>query len=203
MGAVALSDAVEAARRDLGGRDDGQLLRARRHAVLRALGEGDRGRGARARLARDTVEHVMPLWRDARPGDHDPERLLGLIEPALAGLVDPDEAQRALGLLWAHVDNLIATTGPEPPLHVGYAASRALRAALRDERLDPPDADPALTDVGQDPRLLDTAYIASIAAAGGAPRDGHGDAEKRRAFWSWWLERAAKAEAGGASGPGA
>jgi hypothetical protein len=95
--------------------------------------------------------------------------------------------------LWAHVDNLIATIGPEAPLHAGYAASKALRAALRDERLDPPDADPDRTDFGQDPRLLDTAFIASTAAAGGVPWKDAGDAERRRRFWSWWLDRAAAA----------
>jgi hypothetical protein len=188
-----LSDAVEAARRDLAARADGQLLRGRRHPILRALGSGDAGRAARARLARDTVEHVLPEWHSVRPGDNDPQTLLDQIEPTLAGEVSAEDVQRAAGLLWAHTDNLIATTGPEPPLHVGYAAAKALRVALRDERLDPPDTDPDETDAGRDPRVLDTAFIASIAAAGGAPWNEASDPERRRQFWNWWLDRAGQA----------
>lgn len=188
-----LRAAIEAARRDLADRTDGQLIRGRRHAVLRALGGGEPGRATRARLARDTVEHVLPQWHAVRPGDRDPEEVLAQIEPVLAGELDATDVQRAAGLLWAHADNLIVTTGPEAPLHVGYAASKALRAALRDEPLDPPDTDPDQTDFGQDPRLLDSAFIASIAAAGGAPWNDAGDPEQRRRFWSWWLDRAAEA----------
>lgn len=188
-----LEDAIAAARGDLDDRADGQLIRGRRHAVLRALGDGERGRARRARLARDTVVHVLPEWHAVRPGDEDPEALLAQVEPVLAGEIDAAEVQRAAGLLWAHTDNLIVTTGPEPPLHVGYAASKALRAALRDEPLEPPDTDPDQTDAGQDPRRLDTAYIAAIAAAGGAPRSDAGDPERRRRFWNWWLDRAADA----------
>ena len=146
-----LGAVVEAGHRDLNARDDGQLIRGRRHAVLRALGDGDAGRARRARLARDTVEHVLPRWQAVRPGDHDPQKLLAQIDGVLDGTVDAADASRAAGTLWAHADNLILTTGPEPPLLVGYAASKALTAALRDEPLDPPDADPELTDFGRDP----------------------------------------------------
>lgn len=189
----ALQDAIEAARRDLSARKDGQLIRGRRHAVLRALGDGEAGRLRRTRLARDAVRHVLPLWQAARPEDRDPEKLLAQIEPVLAGELDAKDIQREAGMLWAHTDNLIVTTGPEAPLHVGYAASRALMAALRDEPLDAPDTDPQATDFGRDPRRLDTAFIASGAAAGGAPWDEASDPEQRRQFWTWWLDRAGDA----------
>ncbi|MGZ4165164.1 MAG: Imm5 family immunity protein [Solirubrobacteraceae bacterium] len=42
-------------------------------------------------------------------------------------------------------------------------------------------------------RLLDSAFIASIAAGGGAPWNDAGDPEQGRRFWSWWLDRAAEA----------
>jgi hypothetical protein len=189
----ALTEAIEAGRAALDEREDGELIRGRRHAILRALGDGEAGRARRARLARDTVEHVLPLWRKARPGDGDPERLLGLIDGALDGSVPDAEVRREAGRLWAHVDNLILTTAPESPLHVGYAASKALMAAVLDEPLDPPDADPEGTDAGQDPRRLDTAFIASTSAASGTSGDERGDPARRRAFWDWWLERAGEA----------
>jgi hypothetical protein len=188
-----LETAIDAARRDLSAREDGQLIRGRRQAVLRALGDGETGRARRARLARQTVEHVLPEWRAARPGDPDPEKLLEQIEGVLDGTVDAAEVNRAAGQLWAHVDNLILTTGPVAPLLVGYAASRALTSALRDEPLDPPDADPDRTDFGRDPRRLDTAFIAATAAAGGTPWDDAGDPEHRRRFWTWWLDHAGDA----------
>lgn len=188
-----LQDAIEAGRRDLGARKDGQLIRGLRQPVLQALGDGERGRVRRTRLAKDAVLYVLPLWQTARPGDRDPDRVLAEIEPALAGALDAENIQREAGMLWAHTDNLILTTGPEAPLHVGYAASKALMAALRDEPLDPPDADPERTDFGRDPRRLDTAFIASGAAAGGAPWDEASDPERRRQFWTWWLDRAREA----------
>ena len=149
----------------------------------------------RARLARLTVEHVLPLWRAARPSDQDLEKLLEQVEGVLDGTVDAAEVNRAAGLLWSHVDNLILTPGPESPLLVGYAASKALTSALRDEPLDPPDADPDRTDFGRDPRRLDTAFVASTAAAGsGTPWDDASDPEQRRQFWTWWLDRAGEAQ---------
>jgi hypothetical protein len=180
---------VDAARAELDEREDGQLIRGRRQGLLRALGDGDRGRGRRALLARETVEHVLPVWYAERPGDSDPARVLGLIDGALSATVDETEVRRAAGALWGHVDNLIATTGPEPPLHVGYAASRALLSALFDEPLDPADADPERTDYGRDPRRLDSAFLASTAAAGGAPWIPDSEAARRREFWQWWLQR--------------
>lgn len=191
-----LQTAIEAACRDLAAREDGQLIRGRRQAVLRALGDGEPGRARRARLARLTVEHVLPLWRAARPSDQDLEKLLEQVEGVLDGTVDAAEVNRAAGLLWSHVDNLILTPGPESPLLVGYAASKALlTSALRDEPLDPPDADPDRTDFGRDPRRLDTAFVASTAAAGsGTPWDDASDPERRRQFWTWWLDRAGEAQ---------
>jgi Immunity protein Imm5 len=188
-----LADPIATARADLAERADGQLVRGLRHAILRALGDGPEGRARRARLARRTVEHVLPLWEDERPGDHDPERALALIDAVLDGGADEAEVARVAGELWAHVDNLVVTAGREAPLHVGYAASRALSAALRDEPLDSPGGDPQATDQGRDPRRLDTAFMASGAVAGGPPWKPGTDAQARHAFWTWWLDQAAAA----------
>jgi hypothetical protein len=188
-----LAAQIATARADVAGREDGQLVRGRRHAILRALGDGTDGRARRARLARRTVEHVLPLWEAERPGDRDPERALALVDPVLEGAADEEDVVRVAGELWSHVDNLVVTAGREPPLHVGYAASRALTAALRDEPLDPPAADPRATDQGRDPRRLDTAFIAAGAVAGGPPWKLGTDAQARRHFWTWWLDQAATA----------
>jgi hypothetical protein len=188
-----LSSEIDAARADVHRRADGQLIRGRRQAILRALGDADAGRAARARLAHTTVTHVLPLWLSQRPGDDGPQKALALIDGALDGSIDEQQVRAAAGDLWAHTDNLIVTTGPEPPLHVGYAASRALMTAARDEPFDPPDADPARTDQGRAPNRLDTAYLASTAAAEGAPGVSGDDAGRRREFWEWWLDQAAAA----------
>jgi Immunity protein Imm5 len=185
--------ALAAARASLEASADGELARGRRHAVLRALGDGGEGRGRRARLAREAAEQVLPLWRAERPGDRDPEQALALIDGVLEGSVDEATARRVAGRLWAHVDNLLLTAGLPAPLMVGHVASRALLSALLDEPLDPPDGDPAQTDDDTDPRRLDTAYLAAVAAAGGAPWEPDSDVERRRAFWRWWLDRAAAA----------
>jgi hypothetical protein len=188
-----LAAQIATARADLEGRSDGQLLRGRRQAILRALGDGDQGRARRARLAGRTAERVLGLWEDERPGDREPTRAISLIEPVLTGTADATDATRVAGELWAHVDNLILTAGREAPLHAGYAASRALMAALRDEPLDAPGGDPQASDQGRDPRRLDTAFIASGAVAGGPPWQPGTDPDARRAFWTWWLDQAAAA----------
>jgi hypothetical protein len=187
---------IEAAHRDLEFRADGQLIRGRRQAILHALGDGDEGRAARARLARETVRHVLPLWQAQRAGDSDPERLVDMVEPVLAGSIDEAEVREAAGKLWGHVDNMIVTLGPESPLHVGYAASKALLAAMFDEPLDAVDANPDRTDEGRDPRQLDTAFIASAAAADGSPWMPESDPVRRREFWDWWLGAAAACRRG-------
>jgi Immunity protein Imm5 len=186
-----LSAQLAAARADVAARPDGQLIRGRRHAILRALGDGDDGRAIRARLARGAVLHVLPIWHAARPGDGDPERVLDMIDAALDGSVDETEVRRAAGELWGRVDNLTVTTGPESPLHVGYAAAKALLAATFDEPLDSGDAEPDRTDAGCDPQQLDTAFIASTAAADGTPWMPESDPARRREFWEWWLNRVA------------
>jgi hypothetical protein len=183
---------LAAARASLEARPDGQLVRGRRHAVLRTLGDGDEGRERRARLAREAAEHVLPLWRAERPGDRDPEQALALIDGVLDGSVDEATVRRVAGALWGHADNLVLTAGLPAPLQVGYAASRALLSALSDEPLDPP-GDPEQTDHGSDPRRLDTAFLAAGAAAGGGPWEPDSDVERRRAYWRWWLDRAAAA----------
>lgn len=185
-----LAAQIDAAAADVDARADGQLIRGRRQAILRSFGDAAEGRARRAQLARRTVEHVMPLWQGERPGDTDPEHVLHLIDGVLDGSVSENEARRAAGGLWAHIDNLILTAGEELPLHVGYAASRALLSACLDEPLDPPNADPDRTDDDVDPRRLDTAFMASIAAAGGDASTGEGDVARRREFWHWWLGEA-------------
>jgi hypothetical protein len=183
------------ARAALAADPDGHLARPLRQAILRALGDGDDGRARRARLARATAEHVLPLWQAERPGDDDPQRALEMITGVLAGEIGEADARAAAGTLWAHVDNLVMTAGEEPGLHAGYAASKALMAAIGDEPLDPPGA--ALEDQGRDPRRLDTAFIAAGAVAAGPPWKAGSDATARRDFWSWWIDLAAQPHAGG------
>jgi hypothetical protein len=187
------AEAIELARADVAARADGQLVRGLRHAVLRTLGSGDEGRARRARLARDTVERVLPAWRREFPDDDGPQRALALIDGVLAGSVGETEAQRVVGELWGEVDDVIADGGETPGVHVGYAASKALLAALYDEPLDPPGTDPGRGDEGLDPRSFDTAFAASVVPAGGTPWMGGTDTAARRAFWQWWLDRAAAA----------
>jgi hypothetical protein len=183
--------AIEEARAALAAREDGVLERPQRHAVLRALGVGDAGRAARARLARESVERVLPLWHEVRPGDAAPGEALALIDRVLTGAGGRSDVIRVAGDLWAEVDDAVAADDL-PGLTVGYAASKALLAALDDEPLDPPEMDPPPTDDDVDFRRDDTAMFSASAAAGGAPWEPESDAGRRRAFWQWWLDRAAE-----------
>ncbi len=187
----ALAAALTAARDALAGDPRGDLPRSSRHSVLRALGDGDEGRARRARLARAAAEHVLPMWQRERPGDDLPERALGLIEEVLDGTVDRATTLRVVGELQGNVDNLMLLAGLPGNLYAGYVASRAVMVALNDEPLDPPSS--TLGDHDRDFLAFDTAQDAASAAAGGPPSDPGSDADARRRFWEWWLQRAASA----------
>lgn len=154
----------------------GQLPRAVRREVWLAL-----ERPARARLALAAAERSLSVWEAAWPEDDLPHQLLELAGGVSAGELEPDAEETATQL-----DDLSTMSANKTAVAAGYAALEALRVAARDELLDEADA----TDETSSPELKDAAWLASVAIAGGPPWSAGADAERRRAFWRWWLEEA-------------
>jgi len=142
----------------------------------------------RVRLASSAVRKVIPLWEENFKDDHSPHEAIILVENLLAKKLSQEVAARQLGQLWSHCDNL-AWRFPEKQcaVAVGYATAQVIREALSPSHFGCDQLGAESDDVDVDPYDHDSAFLASIAYAGGAPWESRGDAQKRRAFWTWWL----------------
>jgi hypothetical protein len=152
----------------------------------------------RARLAILTVRRVLPLWEACFPGDERSRRILEMAEGVLRGEILPEDADENAARFWDDLDALQPEFGPEKApmaLAVGYAAASALVAAYGEawDDLDVEEIDYESVD-SRDFTCNDTAFYASIAYAGGPVWEilarVSPDAERRRAFWTWWLTEA-------------
>ena len=191
----------------------GDLALGRRELVYGALGDRAGRPGApgpgwrrRAALALATCRHSLPIWERERPEDRLPHALLELVPPLLGPDADPAAARAAAGRLWGHAENMTQLLGPPARMWVGFACAKAVEVALGDEWFDPDDVDPARTELGLglDVSGVDTAFLAASAHADGPPWSDDADPERRRAFWLWWLEQAARsARADPGADPGA
>lgn len=70
---------------------------------------------------------------------------------------------------------------------VGFAAVCAVTTALNDEVFGVTELDDLRSDRELDPYEWDASFYASIAYAGGASWESQSSAQKRRAFWEWYL----------------
>jgi hypothetical protein len=137
----------------------------------------------RISLAVAGVERVLPLWK-RRYGHNDiPAVALSAIKVLVSG--EKLDAEKIFDESWAKVVHL-SVEKPFPEIAVGFAAVQALSTAMYDEFFDAANLDPDRAD-GDDPESHDSAYYASIAAAGGVPSDPLSNSESRLAFWNWWL----------------
>jgi hypothetical protein len=151
-------------------------------------------------LAIAAVERVLPPWDGHFPGDDWPRRMIDAARGYLAGSVSFEEAERAWVEGWSRgdsVNNESFDRGDEQGIDLAlvcYAASRAVFAALYDERFDPGRAAGSGEEDGEiEPDEQDAAYIAAAAVAGGYLKDPRSDKAARREFWEWYLAEAVPA----------
>jgi immunity protein Imm5 of predicted polymorphic toxin system len=152
----------------------------RRAAAHDRLNDAHRKRISLAVLG---VQKVLPLWK-RRYGDNEiPEVALSTIRALVLG--EQPDAESIFDESWGKVLHL-SVEQPFPEIAVGFAAVQALSTAMYDEFFDAGNLDPDRED-GDDPESYDSAYYASIAAAGGIPSDPLSSPDTRLAFWKWWL----------------
>jgi hypothetical protein len=127
----------------------------------------------RIALAVAGVQRVLPLWKQ-RYGQNDiPQVALSTVEAIVGG--KRVDAQNVLDKLWGDVVHL-SVEEPFPEVAVGFAAVQAISTAMQDELFAPSNLDPGRED-GDDPESWDSAFYASVAAAGGLPSDPQSNAD--------------------------
>jgi hypothetical protein len=170
-------------------RDDGELPLRERQAIRERFGpyepvDGPHpppGLRRRVRLAELAARRVLGLWFADRPDDDEPERLLALARDVLERRVDRDEARREAHRFLNRMQELedLSDTGAS----AAEAARNVVRTAYAGDYSDRADEE---SEEAIEPAEWDPTFMASLAAAGYPDES----AEKRRAYWEWYLDEA-------------
>ena len=184
-----LAEAAEALKED----EDGVLSLGYREMIWAQLGSRTpdplarplaQGHLRRIHLAVLAVRKVLPLWLRVEPSDISVRDSLALILRASTESVpDLDRLAHTHWEQCEHSDDPI-------PQSIHAAASRAIVTLLEDETFDPEERDPEMADAALDAYDHDAGFWASCVAANGPTWIETSDPEKRRAFWTWWLQEA-------------
>jgi hypothetical protein len=151
------------------------------------------GRTRRIELACAAAKKVLPIWSKAVPDDRMPEVVLRTVDRLLGSPIVLQEAWEERNLYWQHfVDKSYADESLQIVCAAGFSAVQALTVVLDDEKFDPQCVNDALTDQEMDADDLDAAMFASAAFADGPVWVPESDARRRKEFWLWWLESAAR-----------
>ena len=162
----------------------------------------------RIRLKMACVRHVLPFWYRGFPGDQRVEEMITLTQDLMdRRITDIDQAQEyAESLLVGVIDDVNASdTEVEPGVlkpdatkeassFVADAASMmTISACYRDPDYDTAEESDDITDDDELlPDSLDESYSCASAAAGALnwmPVE-QTDVPARRAFWTWYLDKA-------------
>src|SRR5215211_288074 len=161
----------------------------RRFGPVLGIANGGPTEGLRAvvRLDRLAAERVQRHWDTGTGGDGGFRRMLDLADEALAGIVEPGQAEREMDRFELVTDDLM---GPERPLRAGLAGLAAARVVGRVLAGNYSEQPPGGTDDEDlDSDAWETAFLASLAESS-VPNEPDYDPEARRAFWRWYLSEA-------------
>jgi hypothetical protein len=144
----------------------------------------------RSRLAAIAAQLVQQIWLARWPNDRRPLEMLRLLEEYLAGRLEAQSAEHASEAFRNFMDDL----DDEYSIHdtdviAGAAAMFALQTPLYEAALSETYAK-CKSDLDLDPWGWDAGLAASIAASGGGPWDRKGSVQKRREFWTQYLQGA-------------
>ena len=204
---------IRAARAELAdpGNAKGILSLPTRKRIWRAMLDPDDDEVSyqhRIRLKMACVRHVLPVWYQGFPDDQRVEDMIALTQDLMdRRITDTDQAQEYTeSLLVGVIDNVNASaTEVEPGLlkpdatkeassFVADAASHAVfSACYRDPDMDLwEEFDDMVDDDELLPDCLEASYSCASAAAGALnwmPVE-QTDVPARRAFWTWYLDKA-------------
>ena len=174
---------------------DGHLPLALRRRIRRRFGpvlgvaNGGPTDGLRAvvRLDRLAAERVQPHWEAGTGGDGGFRRMLDLADEALAGTVEPGQAEREVDRFELLADDLMSPGGPLRAGLAGLAAAKLVSLVLWGDYGEDVAADADDEDLDSD--AWETEFLASLAESS-PPDQPDYDPEARRAFWRWYLREA-------------
>lgn len=170
---------------------EGELILPGRKKIWIAMGAKDNiGRARRAILSISCAERVSLIWNSTFHDKKDPEKVLQAAQDYLQKKVDESDLRDQIGDLWTALDDLMYEGKFLVEINAGYSAASAASCAISDEKYDEDKIDDSTLDEDLDPYEWDAGYYASIAYAAGLPGDDASDPEKRREFWSWYLNDA-------------
>jgi hypothetical protein len=197
---IELQGALNEARRSLSQDPEGALILPVRRSIWKAMGayefdEGNFAEGVgylrRTDLAAMATRYVMSYWEDAFPNNNTPTRILEAVDEYLRGNIYSDE-------VWdgPDIDSFIAMLEEQedPAVAVGYAAVHVAVVAMNDEILIDEDEEEELPmdllDEELDYTDWSSEYFAAMIYAGGPPGDPDSSNQRRREFWTWYLNTA-------------
>jgi hypothetical protein len=167
------------------------ILLPGRKKIWAAIGpKNDIGHVRRAKLSISCAERVLSIWNRVFCDEKGPEHILQSTQSYLQGEIDESELRAHIGSLWTALDNLMYEGDFLIEINAGYAAASAASTAISDDKYDEANIDDSTLDEDLDPYEWDAGYFASIAYAGGPPGADSSDSDKRREFWSWYLNNA-------------
>src|SRR6185295_17502773 len=142
----------------------------------------------KVKLAVLAVTKVLPLWEGLFATDRTPHHALELAEKTFAETISPTTAEKEVGRLWTHCDDLIwKHEGNQSPIMVGYGAIQAIREALSERHFGRAHVNDQSTDLDIQPYDQDSSFFAAAAYSNGAPWESKSNAQQRLEFWTWWL----------------
>jgi hypothetical protein len=128
-----------------------------------------------------TAEAALGVWK-LRGGDHEPESVVSLVESYLAGQAAPEHVWEAAEALFSRADNMCE--GPDA--WVVLAVQHAVNVAFSDELAPFEELQTSSEELSE----YDAGYYTACAIAGGHPGAPESSIERRRQFWSWYLQSA-------------
>lgn len=146
----------------------------------------------RSKLAVMCLEHVLPFWNKAFPGNDFPERVLAMIKDYRTGILTYQSLDDILYSSWVDIDDLGNEFPNEIAGNIGYAAIKAARVAMSDEDFDPSNIDLNEKDEMFDIDEKDTSWWAASVYAGDGYKSDDATVRRRREFWEWYIEHAAR-----------
>ena len=145
----------------------------------------------RAHLAYLTAQHALPIWVQRFPRNHTPQRFLKKIDVVLQNGITKKGIDKFYNEDWVKLEEISYDHSDALNIvAVVYSAYRALNTAIDDRPSIPDSINFDIADHDIDPYDFDASFFAAFAIADGPIWEEGSNADKRHAFWEWWLNEA-------------
>lgn len=191
-----LKKALEEAKDSIDKEPNGRLLLSYRRKIWAALGpctmDGEKAKITvqlirRVKLAILCAQRVLPIWEEVYSDEYNAKRILELTEDYLEGMNTWKRCYDKFNEFSSLLTNL--ESGHIMPFAAGTSISLTLSTALYDELFDDEEMEPDFEE-DREVDMWDASFAASVAESGLYWYGEENNIEKRKAFWSWYLNDA-------------